>query len=333
LPLKKGNALLHERQLHLVDFDPPPEAIRERDAEASAEVLAELAEHDPRIVLVSQDFGPIGSFTARFPERHFDVGISEENLIGVAAGLAHAGKVAFAIAMAPFVSMRGFEQIRDDCAYNRNNVKIIAPFAGLEAGPWGATHHAIEDLALLRSIPGMTVLSPADPNESFRMVRAAAAIDGPVYIRLGFLLPIDGYDAPFRVGEAVTMREGNDVTLMATGSSVSAALAAYDALKGTGVSARVLNVHTLKPIDRAAIERAARETGKIVTVEEHSILGGLGGAVAEIMAELGVGRLVRVGVRDVFCTEVAPYPELLHIHGLDAEGIVAAARGLLGETS
>ena len=299
---------------------------------SSAEVLAELAEDDPRVVLVSQDFGPIGSFTARFPERHFDVGISEENLIGVAAGLAHAGKIAFAIAMAPFVTMRGFEQIRNDCAYNRNNVKIIAPFAGLEAGPWGATHHAIEDLALLRSIPGMTVLSPADPNETMRMVRAAPAIEGPVYIRLGFLMPIDGYEAPFRVGEAVTMRAGNDVTLMATGSSVSAALVAGEALQATGVSVRVLNLHTLKPIDRAAIERAARETGKIVTVEEHSIHGGLGGAVAEVMAEIGTGRLARVGVRDVFCSEVAPYPELLHIHGLDADGIVAAARGLLSNS-
>lgn len=296
---------------------------------SSAEVLAELAEGDQSIVLVSQDFGPVGSFTARFPERHFDVGISEENLIGVAAGLAHAGKVAFALAMAPFVSMRGFEQIRDDCAYNRNNVKIIAPFAGLEAGPWGATHHAIEDIALLRSVPGMTVLSPADPNEAMQMVRAAAAIDGPVYIRLGFLMPIDGYDAPFRVGQAVTLREGSDVTLIATGSSVLPALAAHEMLRADGVSARVVNMHTLKPLDRAAVERAARETGRVVTVEEHSILGGLGGAVAEVMAEIGAGRLARVGVRDVFCTEVASYPDLLHIHGLDADGIVAAARKIV----
>jgi transketolase len=295
-------------------------------AMSSAEVLAELAEADPNVVLVSQDFGPVGSFTARFAERHFDLGITEQNLVGVAAGLAHAGKLPFVLAMAPFVSMRSFEQIRDDCGYNRNNVKIIAPFAGLEAGPWGATHHAMEDIALLRTIPGMTILSPADPNEGLRCVRAAAAIEGPVYIRLGFLSGLDGYDAELHVGEAVTMRAGTDVTIIATGGCVGSALAAHEVLKGSGISARVLNMHTLKPLDRAAVERAARETQRIVTVEEHSIIGGLGGAVAEVLAELGVGRLARVGIRDVFCTEVEPYPELLRIHGIDAAGIEAAAR-------
>ncbi|HUI28482.1 MAG TPA: transketolase C-terminal domain-containing protein [Candidatus Kryptonia bacterium] len=298
-------------------------------AMSSADVLVELAEHNSDVVLVTQDFGPIGSFTERFPTRHFDVGISEENLIGVAAGLAHAGKLPFVIGMAPFVSMRGFEQIRDDCAYNRNNVKILAPFAGLEAGPWGATHHAMEDIALLRVVPGMTILSPADSGEATRAVRAAAAIDGPVYIRLGFLMSIDGYDTPLRVGEAVTMRAGKDLTIIATGGCVGSALIAHDALKADGISARVLNIHTLKPLDRGAIERAARETGRIVTAEEHSILGGLGGAVAEILAEEGVGRLRRVGVHDVFCTEVEPYPELLRIHGIDAAGIEAVARSLL----
>jgi transketolase len=296
---------------------------------SSAEVLTELAEANENIVLVSQDFGPVGSFTSRFPDRHFDVGISEQNLVGVAAGLAHAGKLPFVLAMAPFLSMRGFEQIRDDCAYNRNNVKFLAPFAGLEAGPWGATHHAQEDIALLRSIPGMTILSPADPNESLRAVRAAAATDGPVYIRLGFLMPIDGYNTEFRIGEAVTLREGNDVTVIATGGCVNIALIAHDMLKTAGISARIVNMHTLKPIDRTAIERAARETGHIVTVEEHSIIGGLGGAVAEMLAELGTGRLRRIGIRDVFCTEVAPYPELLNIHGIDAAGIEAAVRALL----
>jgi transketolase len=299
-------------------------------AMSSAEVLVELAEQNPDVVLVTQDFGAIGNFTVRFPARHFDVGISEENLIGVAAGLAHAGKLPFVLAMAPFVSMRGFEQIRDDCAYNRNNVKIIAPFAGLEAGPWGATHHAIEDIALLRSVPGMTILSPADPGESLRAVRAAASIEGPVYIRLGFLQRIPGYAADFEAGRAVTLREGKDLALFATGGCVAAALRAHEALAGEGVAARVVNVHTLKPLDRDAVENAARESGRIVTVEEHSILGGLGGAVAEVLAELGVGRLRRVGVRDVFCTEIAPYPELLRIHGIDAEGIVRAARTLLG---
>jgi transketolase len=298
---------------------------------SSAPVLCELARENPDVVLVTQDFGPIGDFTKSFPDRHFDLGISEENLIGVAAGLAHAGKLAFVIAMAPFVTMRGFEQIRDDCAYNRNNVKILAPFAGLEAGPWGATHHAMEDIALMRTIPGMTVLSPADPNESLRAVRAAATIEGPVYIRLGFLRSIEGYDTQFRVGETVTLRDGNDLSLVATGSCVSSAIEVHDSLRRDGLGARVINVHTIKPLDRAAIERAARETKKIVTVEEHSIHAGLGGAVAEVMAELGVGRLARVGVRDVFCTEVAPYPDLLRIHGIDAAGIEKVARELLSQ--
>ena len=296
---------------------------------AAVQAIAELAERDRNVVLVAQDFGPLHGFTERFGDRHIDVGISEQNLIGVAAGLAHAGKLPFVLGMAPFLSMRGFEQIRDDCAYNRNHVKFLAPFSGLEAGPWGATHHAIEDIALLRSIPGLTLLSPADPNESLKAVRAAAVTDGPVYIRLGFLAAIDGYDAPFRVGEIVTLRDGDDAAILATGSCVQTALAAHAALHAAGIAARVLNVHTLKPLDRAAVERAARQTGRLVTVEEHFVDGGLGGAVAEILAELGTGRLRRVGVRDRFCTEVVPYPELLRIHGIDAAGVEAAVKELI----
>jgi transketolase len=291
--------------------------------------VSELAVADPRVVLVSQDFGPIRGFTDRFPERHFDVGISEENLIGVAAGLAHAGKLPFVLGMAPFVTMRGFEQIRDDCAYNRNPVKLIAPFAGLEAGAWGATHHAIEDIALLRTIPGLTILSPADPAECQRAIRAAATIDGPVYVRIGFLKPIEGYAAPFTPGEMVTLRDGGDVALLATGSCVATAVAAHAALAERGIGARVLNVHTLKPLDRGAVERIARDVGRLVTIEEHFIDGGLGGAVAEILAEIGTGRLRRVGVRDRFCTEVAPYPELLRLNGIDVDGIIAAVAELL----
>ena len=298
-------------------------------AMSAAEVLAEMAESTPNLVLLSQDLGPIGSFTGRFPNRHIDLGITEQNLVGIAAGMAHAGKLPYVVAMAPFISMRSFEQIRDDCAYNRNNVKIIAPFAGLEAGPWGATHHAQEDIALLRTIPGMTVLSPADPNEAHRAVRAAAGIEGPVYIRLGFLTPIDGYDTEFRPGEAVTLREGGDVTIIATGGCVHTALMAHETLKAGGIAAGVINMHTLKPLDCSAIERAAHATGRIVTVEEHSIVGGLGGAVAEVLAELGTGCLTRVGIRDVFCTEVEPYFELLHTHGLDAAGVEAAVRAAL----
>jgi transketolase len=292
-------------------------------------MLLEIAEAKRDVVLVSQDMGPIGEFTKRFPERHFDVGISEQNLVGVAAGLAPAGRRPVVLAMAPFLSMRGFEQIRDDCAYNRRDVVFLAPFSGLEAGPWGATHHAIEDIALLRSVPGLTLLSPADPAECGRAVRVALETEGPVYIRLGEMTPIEGYDGSFQLGGSATLREGDDVAILATGGRVGAALVAHEALAREEIRARVVNVYSLKPIDRAAIERCARETGRLVTVEEHQVQGGLGGAVAEVLAELGTGRLARVGVDDVFCTEIAPHEDLLRIHGLDADGIGRAVRGLV----
>lgn len=293
-------------------------------AMSAADVLAELAAADPAVVLLSQDFGPIGAFSERFPERHFDLGISEQNLVGVAAGMAHAGKLAFVIAMAPFVSMRGFEQIRDDTAYNRKRVKILAPFAGLEAAAWGATHHAMEDIALLRTIPGMTIVSPADRAEVARAVRAVAGTDGPAYVRLGALGRIEGYQSELRVGGSATLREGADVALLATGACVAATLAAAEELARAGIGARVVNVYGLKPIDRDAVERAAREIGRVVTVEEHSIVGGLGGAVAEILAECGTGRLTRLGVPDVFCKEIESYDEMLRRYGLDAAGIARA---------
>jgi transketolase len=296
-------------------------------------VLSELGQADRNIVVVSQDMGTAGQFTELFPERHFDVGISEENLIGVAAGLAHAGKTAFVIAMAPFVSMRAFEQIRDDCGYNRNNVKIIARFTGLEAGPWGVTHHAMEDIALMRCIPDMTILVPADNNEIAHAVNAAATTDGPVYIRAaGFatdMSPLDATDREFRVGKAAILRDGSDLTLIATGSMVRTALAVHAMLAADGIGARVVNIHTLKPIDRDVIIQAAQDTGRLLTLEEHSIIGGLGAAVAEIVAELGVGRLLRVGIPDRFCTEVAPYGELMQNCGLDTASVAMAARRLL----
>jgi transketolase len=300
-----------------------------RIAGSQSKVLAEMAGKNPDIVVVSQDMGPFRPFSSRFPERFFDVGISEANLIGVAAGLAHAGKLPFVVGMAPFVSMRSFEQIRTDCGYNRNSVKIIAPCSGLEGGYWGATHHAVEDLALLRTIPGMTVLCPADPAEVTRAVRAAAELDGPVYVRIGYLLPIEGYEQEFEVGRAVLMREGSDVAIIATGASVIQAIRAHDLLEEKGVSVRVLNMHTIKPLDRGAIRAAAVEIGRVVTVEEHFVNGGLGGAVAEVLAELGTGRLVRVGLEDEFVMEVADYPDILKLARLDADSIAAAASSLL----
>lgn len=301
-------------------------------AQSQGNVLAEMAERNPDIVILTQDLASAESFAKRFPDRYFDVGISEANLIGVAAGMAHAGKLPFVFAMAPFVSMRSFEQIRNDCGYNRNNVKIIAPFSGLEAAHWGATHHAVEDLGLLRMIPGMTVLCPADPDEATRAVKAAAEIDGPVYIRLGFIDPIAGYSQAFEIGRAPTLREGSDVTIMATGASVAQAIEAHELLKAEDISARVINMHTIKPMDREAIERAATETGRIITVEEHFINGGLGGAVAEVMAELGKGRLVRMGLKDEFLLDIAPYPEILEVVGLDARSIAMTVESMTQST-
>ena len=292
-------------------------------------VLADLAEKNPNVVVVSQDMGPISPFSERFPDRFFDVGICEANLIGVAAGLAHAGKLPFVFGMAPFVSMRSFEQIRTDCGYNRNNVKIIAPCSGLEGGHWAATHHAVEDLALLRLIPGMTVLCPADPGEGTRAVLAAAAVNGPVYIRFGYIEPIEGYTEDFVIGRAPVLRQGSDLAILATGASVTQALRAHDILKKDGISARVLNMHSIKPIDRDAIRKAAEEIGRLITVEEHFVAGGLGGAVAEVLADLGTGRLLRLGLQDEFVMEVAPYPDILRLVGIDAESIAAAAKTML----
>ena len=296
---------------------------------AQVDLLVEMAEKDPDLVVLTQDLGPLSAFKERFPERFFDMGISEANLIGTAAGLAQAGKLPFVFAMAPFVSMRAFEQIRDDCGYNLNRVKILAPCAGLEVAHWGATHHAVEDMGLLRMIPGMTVISPADPGEAARAVRACAETDGPAYIRFGYIQPIEGYDEAFEIGRAVMMRPGQDAAILATGPSVAQALSAHDLLQAQGVSARVLNIHTIKPIDRDAVIGAAEETGRLITVEEHFITGGLGSAVAEVLAEAGQGRLLRLGLKDKFIMDVAPYPEVLALVGLDAESIAREVKSML----
>lgn len=299
------------------------------DVKSFPALMLEIGEANPDLFVVSQDMGPIGPFTERFPERAIDVGITEQNLIGIAAGLATRGKLPFVYAMAPFVTMRGFEQVRTDLGYNEKGVKIAAVFGGLAAGPWGSTHHAIEDLALMRTIPGMTVLVPADLHETEHAVRGAAQRPGPVYIRMGAYVPVHETDYDFAIGRAVPLREGSDAAIVATGTMVKPALEAHDRLKEQGVQARVLDMHTIKPLDAAAVRKAAEETGRIVTVEEHSVIGGLGTAVAEVLAEAGVGRLARVGVQDTFCTEVASYPELCAIHGLTAEGIERAVLSLL----
>lgn len=293
------------------------------------ELLLELGDANPDLFVVSQDMGPVGPFGQKYPERALDVGITEQNLIGVAAGLATRGKLVFVYGMAPFVTMRGFEQVRTDLAYNRKNVKLVVYFTGLVGGPWGSTHHAIEDLALMRAIPGMTVLAPADPHETERCLRSAAELVGPVYVRMGAMLPVHQEEYAFKIGRAVPLREGSDATIIATGTMVYQALEAHDKLKARGVEAGVLDMHTIKPLDADAVREAAQKTGRIVTAEEHGIIGGLGSAVAEVLAEAGAGKLARVGVRDTFCTDIASYPELCEIHGLTAAGIEEAVLSLV----
>ena len=295
-------------------------------------LLLELGEANPDLFVLTQDMGSVGPFAEEFPQRAIDVGITEQNLIGVAAGVALRGKLAFVYGMAPFVTMRGFEQIRTDLAYNGRNVKVLAVFCGLAAGAWGATHHAIEDIALMRAIPGMTIIAPADGHEAEQAIRAVAERPGPAYMRLGAFLPVHEEDYSFQVGQAITLRDGSDAAIVATGTMVHPALQAHDRLKARGVEARVIDMHTVKPLDVTVVSRAVEETGRVVTVEEHSIIGGLGAAMAEVMAEMGAGRLARVGIRDVFCTEVASYPELCAIHGLTPEDIEAAVVSLLDGT-
>jgi transketolase len=270
------------------------------------DLLLELARQDPRLCGVSCDcWGFLAPLAKEFPERAIEVGIAEQNLIGVAAGLALRGKIPFAIGMNPFVTMRGFEQIRTDLGYGARNVKVIGGYGGgLMFAGWGCTHHALEEMALMRLIPTMTVLMPADSYETEQAVRAAAATEGPFYIALaGGTLPGAKPEAErsFTVGKAVQLRAGEAATLIAVGPMVPTALGAADRLAERGLHVRVLNMHTIKPLDREAVLRAARETRLLLTLEEHTVVAGLGGAVAEVLADAGAGtRLRRLGVQDVF---------------------------------
>ena len=248
-------------------------------------------------------------------------------MIGIAAGLATCGKMPFANSFAMFSAGRAYEQVRNSVAYPRLNVKVIGSHGGLSVGEDGATHQCCEDIALMRTIPGMTILNPADDTEAKQAVRAALEMDGPVYLRLGRLaVPVlFGEDYRFEIGKAVQMTEGNDVTIIATGLMVNEALGAAESLKSEGIAARVINMSTIKPIDRDCIVRAAKETGTIVTAEEHNIIGGLGGAVAEVVCETVPVPVLRVGVNDTF-GKSGPALELLSLFGLTAGHIAEAAR-------
>ena len=298
--------------------------IATRDSYGNA--LVELGNEYNNFVVLDADLAAAtktGIFKKAFPERFYDCGIAEQNMISIAAGIAATGKKVFASSFAMFAAGRAFEQVRNSVAYPKLPVIIGATHAGISVGEDGATHQCCEDIALMRTIPGMTVISPADDTEAKLAVKAAYEHNGPVYIRFGRLaVPvIFGDDYKFEIGKGVTLKDGNDITIIANGIMVGEALKAYEELKEKGVNARIINMPTIKPIDRDIIVKAAKETGKIVTVEEHSIIGGLGSAVCDVVCEECPVPVVKIGVNDEFGYS-GPAVKLLEKFGLSAENIV-----------
>ena len=298
--------------------------IATRDSYGSA--LAELGAEHKDLVVLDADLAAAtktGVFKKAFPERHIDCGIAECNMMGVAAGLATTGLVPFASSFAMFAAGRAFEQVRNSIGYPHLNVKIGATHAGISVGEDGASHQCNEDIALMRTIPGMVVINPSDDVEAKAAVRAAYEHDGPVYLRFGRLaVPVinDRPDYKFELGKGVVLREGKDLTIVATGLPVSECLEAAEKLAADGIDAKVINIHTIKPLDEDLIVAAAKETGKVVTVEEHSVIGGLGSAVCDVLAEKAPTKVLKIGVNDTF-GESGPAVELLKKYGLDTEGI------------
>lgn len=302
--------------------------------EAYGNALAEFgAKYD--IVVLDADLSEATktcNFKKKFPERFFDCGIAEGNMIAVAAGIAATGKIPFASSFAMFAAGRAFEQIRNSVGYPHLNVKIGATHAGISVGEDGATHQCNEDIALMRTIPGMTIINPADGTEARAAVEAAILHDGPVYLRFGrYAVPYlyDESTYRFELGRGVKLAEGSDVTIVATGLMVHLALAAKDLLKADGISAEVINIHTIKPLDTELIAASASKTGAVVTAEEHNIIGGLGGAVCEALAGLCPVPVLRVGVEDMYGRS-GKVPALLEIYGLTAANIAAKAKAVVG---
>lgn len=298
--------------------------IATRDSYGNA--LAELGTEHKDIVVLDADLAAAtktGVFKKAHPDRFIDCGIAESNMMGVAAGLAAAGMVPFASTFAMFAAGRAYEQVRNSIGYPHLNVKIGATHAGISVGEDGATHQCNEDIALMRTIPGMTVICPSDDVEARAAVRAAYETDGPVYMRFGRLaVPVinDHPDYKFEIGKGVVLREGKDVTIIATGLPVSNCLEAAEKLAADGIEAKVINIHTIKPLDEELVLEAAKETGKVVTVEEHSVIGGLGSAVCDVLAEKAPTRVLKIGVNDVF-GESGPALDLIRKYGLDADSI------------
>lgn len=302
--------------------------------EAYGKTLVQLGGENKDIVVLDADLSKstnTAHFAKQFPERFFDMGVAEQNMIGTAAGFAAAGKIPFASSFAVFATGRAFEQIRNSVAYPALNVKIAATHAGISVGEDGASHQSIEDIAIMRSLPNMTVIVPADATETDMAIRAAVKIKGPVYVRLGRLgVPVlfdENYQ--FVPGKANVIREGRDAAIIACGLMVAPALEAAERLMAENLSVQVVNMHTIKPIDRAAVVSAAKETGALVTAEEHSIIGGLGSAVAEVLAVEYPAVLEMVGVQDTF-GESGPPAELLVKYGLTADSIIAAVKKAIG---
>ncbi len=302
--------------------------------ESYGNALAELGNEYPDLVVLDADLAAAtktGIFKKAFPDRHIDCGIAESNMVGIAAGLAAAGKIPFVSSFAMFAAGRAFEQVRNSVGYPKLNVKIGATHAGISVGEDGATHQCCEDLALMRTIPGMVVMNPSDDIEAKAAVKAALDHQGPVYIRFGRLaVPVinDRPDYQFEIGRGVTLREGKDVTLIATGLEVAEALEAAGKLEKDGIDAKVINIHTLKPLDEDLVVAAAKETGKVVTIEEHSVIGGLGSAVCDCLSQKAPTKVLKIGVNDTY-GESGPATELIKKYGLDSEGIYNKVKAFL----
>ncbi len=303
-----------------------PEIKKIATRESYGNALVELGKEKEDLVVLDADLAAAtktGIFKKAFPERHIDCGIAEANMTGIAAGMSTCGYVPFISTFAMFAAGRSFEQVRNSIGYPHLNVKIGATHAGISVGEDGATHQCNEDLALMREIPGMVVINPSDDIEAKAAVRAAYEHAGPVYLRFGRLaVPVinDRPDYHFEIGKGVVLKEGTDVTIFATGLCVSSALEAAEKLKEDGIDAEIVNIHTIKPIDRELVIASVKKTGKVVTAEEHSVIGGLGSAVAEVLSEEAPTKLLRIGVEDVF-GESGPAKELVAKYGLDGTRI------------
>ena len=296
--------------------------------------LVELGKKYDNLVVLDADLAAAtqtGVFKKEFPERHIDCGIAECNMMGIAAGIATTGKVPFVSSFAMFAAGRAFEQVRNSVGYPHLNVKIGATHAGISVGEDGASHQCNEDIALMRTIPGMTIINPADDVEAKAAVEAAYQMDGPVYLRFGRLaVPVinDREDYKFEVGKGVLLKEGTDVTIVATGLCVGASLEAAEKLAADGISAEVINIHTIKPLDEEIILNSAKKTGKVVTAEEHSIIGGLGSAVCDCLSAKAPTPVCKIGVNDTY-GESGPAVKLLEKYGLDAQGIYEKVKGFV----